>query len=206
MLAVRRYPLDDTTHTGARAVEAGCVKARNGTTGQSRTQGCCSAVNRVAFRHAAKTTQPTDPRRAIPRLEYLGSVLTVNTEDPADAAVDVEDVADDDVDVDDLDVDDVADDVVEFDVEPVSDPVGTARRRHGAAGAILAAGMFGVDIALGRKPKEEAPIVMAANSEPVDIEKDGIEVPIDENTSVYAPPQPPSDPFPPRRRRKSGPR
>lgn len=92
---------------------------------------------------------------------------------------------------------------IEFDVEPISDPVGTARRRHGAAGAMLAAGMFGVDIALGRKPKEEAPIVMAASSEPVDIEKDGIEVPIDENTSVFAPPQPPSDPFPPRRRRKS---
>ena len=95
------------------------------------------------------------------------------------------------------------DDVSEFVVEPISDPVGTARRRHGAAGAMLAAGMFGVDIALGRKPKEEAPIVMAASSEPVDIDKDGIEVPIDENTSVYAPPQPPSDPFPPRRRRKA---
>ena len=92
---------------------------------------------------------------------------------------------------------------MEFDVEPVSDPVGTARRRHGAAGAMLAAGMFGIDIALGRKVKEQAPIVMAASSEPVDIETDGIEVPIDENTSVYAPPQPPSDPFPPRRRRKA---
>ncbi len=92
---------------------------------------------------------------------------------------------------------------VALDLEPVSDPIGTARRRHGAAGAILAAGMFGVDIALGRKAKEEAPIVMAASTEPVEIDTDGIEVPIDENTSVYAPPQPPSDPFPPRRRRKS---
>ena len=35
--------------------------------------------------------------------------------------------------------------------------------RHGAAGAIVAAGMFGLDQALGRKPKEEAPIVMAAS-------------------------------------------
>lgn len=95
------------------------------------------------------------------------------------------------------------DEVVEFNIEPISDPVGTARRRHGAAGAMLAAGMFGIDIALGRKPKEEVPIVMAASSEPVDIDKDGIEVPIDENTSVYAPPQPPSDPFPRRRRRKA---
>lgn len=87
-------------------------------------------------------------------------------------------------------------------VEPISDPVGTARRRHGAAGAMLAAGMFGLDIAMGRKPKEEAPVVVAANTEPVDIDTDGIEVQIDDNTSVFAPPQPPSDPFPRRRRRK----
>lgn len=87
-------------------------------------------------------------------------------------------------------------------LEPVSDPVATARRRHGAAGAMLAAGMFGVDIALGRKPKEEAPVVVASSSEPTDIETDGIEVPIDDLTSVYAPPQPPTDPFAPRPRRK----
>ncbi len=87
-------------------------------------------------------------------------------------------------------------------LEPVSDPVATARRRHGAAGAMLAAGMFGVDIALGRKPKEEAPVVVASSSEPTDIETDGIEVPIDDRTSVYAPPQPPTDPFAPRPRRK----
>jgi len=127
-------------------------------------------------------------------------VLVVNTEHPAEADVDV----DLDADVDDAAGDnEVAGNALEFDTEPVSDPIGTARRRHGAAGAMLAAGMFGIDIALGRKVKEEAPIVIAASSEPVDIEKDGIEVPIDENTSVYAPPQPPSDPFPPRRRRKT---
>ena len=60
----------------------------------------------------------------------------------------------------------------------------------------------GVDIALGRKPKEEAPVVVASSSEPTDIETDGIEVPIDDRTSVYAPPQPPTDPFAPRPRRK----
>lgn len=84
----------------------------------------------------------------------------------------------------------------------VSDPIATARRRHGASGAILAAGMFGVDIALGRKPKEEAPIVVASPTEPTDIDDDGIEIPIDHLTSVYAPPQPPTDPFPRRRPRK----
>ena len=125
--------------------------------------------------------------RDTPVRQHVGSVLPVDTDDEQDVALDDADL----------------NDPVEFDVEPISDPVGTARRRHGAAGAILAAGMFGVDIALGRKAKQEAPIVMAASSEPVDIEKDGIEVPIDENTSVFAPPQPPSDPFPPQRRRKA---
>jgi len=87
-------------------------------------------------------------------------------------------------------------------IAPISDPVGTARRRHGAAGAMLAAGMFGVDIALGRKPKEEAPVVIASSSDPIDIETDGIVVPVDDVTSVFAPPQPRTDPFPPRRPRR----
>jgi hypothetical protein len=81
------------------------------------------------------------------------------------------------------------------------DPVRTARRRHGAAGAIMAAGMFGLDQALGSKPKEEAPIVMAASDEPIDIDHEGITVPVDEGRSVIAPPQPRSDPLPSRRRR-----
>lgn len=89
-------------------------------------------------------------------------------------------------------------------VEPMEsfDPVQTARRRHGAAGAIVAAGMFGLDQALGRKPKEEAPIVMAASDQPVDIDHDGIRVPVDDGVSVIAPPQPRSDPLPTRRRRR----
>jgi hypothetical protein len=88
-------------------------------------------------------------------------------------------------------------------VEPLEsfDPVQTARRRHGAAGAIVAAGMFGLDQALGRKPKEEAPIVMAASDQPVDIDHEGIRVPVDGDVSVIAPPQPRSDPLPTRRRR-----
>jgi hypothetical protein len=89
-------------------------------------------------------------------------------------------------------------------IEPLQsfDPVRTARRRHGAAGAIVAAGMFGLDQALGRKPKEEAPIVMAAADEPVDIDHEGIVVPVDDGLSVIAPPQPRSEPLPSRRRRK----
>jgi hypothetical protein len=83
------------------------------------------------------------------------------------------------------------------------DPVRAARRRHGAAGAIMAAGMFGLDQALtGRKVKQEAPIVMAASDEPVDIDHTGIIVPVDDSVSVIAPPQPRSDPLPARRRRR----
>jgi hypothetical protein len=90
-------------------------------------------------------------------------------------------------------------------LEPLQsfDPVRGARRRHGTAGAIVAAGMLGLDQALGRKPKEEAPIVMAAADEPVDIDHEGIIVPVDDRVSVVAPPQPRSDPLPSRRRRRS---
>jgi len=95
------------------------------------------------------------------------------------------------------------DDEVALEPPQSFDPVRGARRRHGAAGAILAAGMFGLDQALGRKPKEEAPIVMAVADEPVDIDHEGIIVPVDDGVSVVAPPQPRSDPLPSRRRRRS---
>ena len=78
---------------------------------------------------------------------------------------------------------------------PDDDPVATARRRHGTAGAIMAAGMLGLDQVLGRKPKEEAPIVVAASDEPIDIDNDGIRVAVDELTDVVAPPQPRSEPI-----------
>ena len=89
-------------------------------------------------------------------------------------------------------------------IEPLQsfDPIRAARRRHGTAGAIVAAGMFGLDQALGRKPKEEAPIVMAAADEPVDIDHEGIIVAVDRDMSVIAPPQPRSEPLLSRRRRK----
>ena len=77
-------------------------------------------------------------------------------------------------------------------IPPVSDPVGTARRKHGTAGAMLAAGMFGVDIALGRKPKEEIPVVVDASGQPTNIDEDGMTFAIDEATQVVAPPLPPT--------------
>jgi hypothetical protein len=91
-------------------------------------------------------------------------------------------------------------------IPPVSDPVTTARRRHGAAGAVLAAGMFGVDIALGRKPKQEAPVVVTASGDPTDIDRDGMNFALDPATQVVAPPLPPSNvgvaPTPKPRRKK----
>lgn len=85
------------------------------------------------------------------------------------------------------------DGVPDVSIEPTL--VATARRQHGIAGAIMAAGMLGIDQALGlRKVKQEAPIVVAAPTEPIDIDSDGINVPLDDETSVYAPPQPRSKP------------
>jgi hypothetical protein len=78
-------------------------------------------------------------------------------------------------------------------VEPT--PVATARRRYGIGGAMMAGGMLGIEKALELRPaKEEAPVVVASASEPVDIDDDGIDVDIDDETWVYAPPQPRSHP------------
>lgn len=84
-----------------------------------------------------------------------------------------------------------------------ADIVAAARRRHGAVGGIVAASMLGLDQALGRKPREEAPIVIAAGTEPVDIDSDGIEVPLGADAAAVAPPLPRVRPaLPPTRRRR----
>lgn len=83
------------------------------------------------------------------------------------------------------------------------DVVANARRRHGAVGAVVAASMLGIDQALGRKPREEAPIVVSSNSDPVDIDSDGITVALD-GVAVAAPALPRTPPAvaPARRRRR----
>jgi hypothetical protein len=75
--------------------------------------------------------------------------------------------------------------------------IAAARRRHGGVGAILAAGMLGLDQVLGRKPREEAPVVVDADGEPVDIDSDGITVVLHDDLSVHAPAQGRPDPFAP---------
>ena len=82
--------------------------------------------------------------------------------------------------------------------------IAAARRRHGALGGIVAAGMLGIDKVLGRKPPEEIPVVVAAPTEPTDIDADGITVALDAHTDVVSPPLPRTAPkvAPTRRRRR----
>jgi hypothetical protein len=82
--------------------------------------------------------------------------------------------------------------------------IAAARRRHGTLGGIVAAGMLGIDKVLGRKPREEIPVVVDAPTEPVDIDTDGITVPLDAHTDIVSPPLPRTAPkvAPTRRRRR----
>jgi hypothetical protein len=114
-----------------------------------------------------------------------------------DADLELDDLELDDLELDELDLDpddlEVTDDrgPEPFDAGgDMSTRIAHAKRRHGTAGAALAAGMLGVDqIVNGRKPREEAPIVIAANSDPLDIDTDGISLSLDD-AEVVAPPLP----------------
>ena len=75
------------------------------------------------------------------------------------------------------------------------DIVANARRRYGSGGALLAAGLLGLDKVLTDKKKPESVQVQEAASEPIDVDKTGIQVMIDELTSVEAPPLEPRAPL-----------
>jgi hypothetical protein len=92
---------------------------------------------------------------------------------------------------------------IAIDVSVDVDIVANAHRRHGALGAIVAAGMWGIDQALGRKPREEVPVVVSAPSDPLDIDTDGITVALD-GVAVTTPALPRTAPkvAPARRRRR----
>lgn len=62
-----------------------------------------------------------------------------------------------------------------------------AAQRYGTVGAMLAGGMVVFDKLLGRKPKQEAAIVVEASGEPGDIDVDGINFVLDDNTAVSSP-------------------
>ncbi|MEY2969106.1 MAG: hypothetical protein RIQ64_1733 [Actinomycetota bacterium] len=94
-----------------------------------------------------------------------------------------------------LDTNDVGDDTADDDAarletrnaEARDSIVARAHRKHGLAGAIVAGGMLAIDQVLGRRPKEQPAAVSEFSGEPTDIDKDGIQIPLDENTTVVSP-------------------
>lgn len=74
--------------------------------------------------------------------------------------------------------------------------------RHRGSDSVLFAAMLGIAELLGRKPKEETPVVVDAPTEPVDVHRDGVSVAIDEHLSAYTPPQPRRAPVTARSRRR----
>ncbi len=69
-----------------------------------------------------------------------------------------------------------------------NDMVRRAAQRYGTVGAMLAGSMVAFDRLLGRKPKEEAPVVFEASGEPGNIDDDGITLILDDNTTIVSPP------------------
>ena len=78
------------------------------------------------------------------------------------------------------------DDELAFDQDDAM--VRRAAQRYGTVGAMLAGGMLVFDKLLGRKPKEEAAVVIEAASEPGNIDDNGITLVVDANTTVISPP------------------
>ena len=76
----------------------------------------------------------------------------------------------------------------EFVVNQDDAVVRRAAQRYGTVGAMLAGGMLVFDKLLGRKPKEEAAVVIEAASEPGNIDDNGITLVVDANTTVVSPP------------------
>jgi hypothetical protein len=63
-----------------------------------------------------------------------------------------------------------------------------AAQRYGTVGAMLAGGMLVFDKLLGRKPKEEAAVVIEAASEPGNIDDNGITLVVDDTMTIVSPP------------------
>ena len=100
------------------------------------------------------------------------------------------DAVDDSVDADTVDDDTIDDDAARLEArnaEARESMVARAHRKHGLAGAIVAGGMLAIDQVLGRRPKEQPAAVSEFSGEPTDIDKDGIQIPLDDNTTVISP-------------------
>lgn len=72
--------------------------------------------------------------------------------------------------------------------DPEAQMIQRARQRYGSVGVLVAGGMLGIDKILGRRVKEEAPVVWEASGEPGDIDSHGIVVPLDDNTEAVSKP------------------
>lgn len=80
--------------------------------------------------------------------------------------------------------------VPEVPVAPPSSEQAMLRRasqRYGAVGALLAGGMVVFDRLLGRKPREEAAVVIEASGEPGNIDHEGITLILNESITVVSP-------------------
>ena len=62
-----------------------------------------------------------------------------------------------------------------------------AAQRYGTVGAMLAGGMVVFDKLLGRKPKQEAAVVIEASSDPLDIDHDGITIEVGKHFTAHSP-------------------
>ncbi len=88
-------------------------------------------------------------------------------------------------------------------IPPDAETVRNARRRYGTGGAIVAAIGIGIDEAVFGKPKrDQGAVVVDAPGEPADVDRDGIDLAVDEATAVTVPAQPPMAPLPAARRRR----
>lgn len=97
---------------------------------------------------------------------------------------------DDSIDTDPIDTDSIDTDAARLEArnaEARESMVARAHRKHGLAGAIVAGGMLAIDQVLGRRPKEQPAAVSEFSGEPTDIDKDGIQIPLDDNTTVISP-------------------
>ena len=68
--------------------------------------------------------------------------------------------------------------------------IARARKRGGTVGAIVAGGMLGLEKMLGQKVKEEAPVEWEAPGEPLDIDRNGITVPLEDDAVARSQPRP----------------
>lgn len=121
-----------------------------------------------------------------------------------------EHVDDDTIDDDTIDTESIDTDAARLEArnaEARESMVARAHRKHGLAGAIVAGGMLAIDQVLGRRPKEQPAAVSEFSGEPTDIDKDGIQIPLDDNTTVISPAphlRPGNKRIVRRRRRESG--